>query len=280
MKKLFSAIVLIAISSSAFAQMNNASASKDNWAQVLDQWLFLRAYSVTDEMTGLKIKFIEEVSDITVDSDYSEWVKSDALKKLKENIPFVYPAASQYFVFSDRNPEKQLVMVGYYSPAADQIEIIGFDKCSTGNPAHGGDYHFTPTGIFANTLECFSFRAAGTKNSNGWRGYGRKNCRVWDFGYQSTTKPIRGKEQWREIRLLMHATDPDGGEPKLGSPQSKGCVRITAKLNRFLDFYGIIDAEYEADTQRKSVQWVLLKDRQPVSEAGKYLLVGDSITLK
>ena len=227
------------------------------------------------EIKGMQDSFARDVSKLPVDREYESWAKAEAARLILAKEAFWRIEPSQYFVFADRNPKKQMVMIGYYFAGRGEVSVIGWDKCSTGNPAHGKDYHYTPAGIFENNLDHFSFRAAGTKNSNGWRGYGIKNSRVWDFGYQDTTKPIKGKEQWRQIRLLMHATDPDGGEPKLGTPQSKGCVRISQKLNMFLDKYGIIDAEYEASTG-SSAGWLLLKDRTPASHAGKYLIVGDS----
>lgn len=47
------------------------------------------------------------------------------------------------------------------------------------------------------------------------------------------------------MRLQMHATDPDLLERRLGSAQSKGCIRIPASLNRLIDCYGVLDAEYK-----------------------------------
>jgi len=115
-----------------------------------------------------------------------------------------------------------------------------------------------------------SYRALGTKNSKGWRGLGAKGSRVWDFGWRDT--PLKGGHIV-QIRLLLHATDPDFGEPRLGKVDSKGCVRITAKLNRFLDSRGILDRKYELSHKAK---YVLRRDRQPVQFAGSYILVGDS----
>jgi hypothetical protein len=71
----------------------------------------------------------------------------------------------------------------------------------------------------------------------------------------------------------MHATDPSYGETKLGRRDSKGCVRISAALNEFLDFFGILDYNFENSGK---AQWVLRKDRSPVSHAGKYIIIGDS----
>ena len=79
-----------------------------------------------------------------------------------------------------------------------------------------------------------------------------------------------------QMRLLMHATDPDKGEPRLGRTDSKGCVRISSALNRFLDTYAILDSNYEDWAKTRSDSWLLKKDRMPVAYPGKYLIVGDS----
>ncbi len=44
------------------------------------------------------------------------------------------------------------------------------------------------------------------------------------------------------MRLQVHATDPVALEPRLGRTASKGCIRITAALNRFLDMHAVLDA--------------------------------------
>ena len=78
------------------------------------------------------------------------------------------------------------------------------------------------------------------------------------------------------MRLLMHSTDPDKGEPRLGRIDSKGCIRISPGLNHFLDSFAILDEHYEEWAKAKPDSWLLKKDRQPVAFPGKYLIVGDS----
>src|SRR5664280_1193720 len=48
-----------------------------------------------------------------------------------------------------------------------------------------------------------------------------------------------------QARLQMHATDPDQLERRLGTAQSKGCIRIPASLNIFLDRFSVLDQDYE-----------------------------------
>jgi hypothetical protein len=98
-----------------------------------------------------------------------------------------------------------------------------------------------------------------------------KDSRVWDFGWQKTQK--YGHEC--EIRLMMHATDPVFGEARLGSVDSKGCVRMSNKMDNFVDHFGIINRKYE-ESQDKSRRALLMPDRQPVKNTGSFLLVGDS----
>lgn len=178
---------------------------------------------------------------------------------------------SQYFVYVDRNPRRQAILTCFLNSRDKSIILIGADKASTGNEKRAG-FFITPCGVFKNTVESVGYRALGTKNDQGWRGLGAKDSRVWDFGWQKTYK----KNQEITIRLLMHATDPDFGEKRLGGADSRGCIRISGKLNKFLDHYGLLDKEYEANKNRKTVAWLLRPDREPAPYAGKYLLIGDS----
>ena len=86
---------------------------------------------------------------------------------------------------------------------------------------------------------------------------------MWDFGWQSAIKGWTTDHEWGEIRLLLHATDPDHLEPRLGRPASQGCIRISAAMNRFLDRYGVLDADYEqAAKNDERILAVLSPDRQ------------------
>lgn len=174
----------------------------------------------------------------------------------------------QYFVVADRNPKDQIVALGYWNNNSKSFSLAGFSKISTGSVRK--EHFYTPVGWFQNLPENGSFRAQGTKNENGIRGYGKKGMRIWDFGW------VPSSSGWKkglniDIRFQMHATDPDYLEQRLGRPDSKGCVRIHHTLNNFLDKYGIIDSEYE-----KINSWVLRKDRAVVPNAGSYLLVIDT----
>jgi hypothetical protein len=189
----------------------------------------------------------------------------------------VLPLASQYVVIVDRNPHVQAVMVFWRSSAGDAV-FVGAGPASTGH--RGGFEHFeTPTGVFEHSLANPDFRAEGTTNELGVRGYGVKGMRVYDFGWVEAqrTWDRHGKS---EMRLQMHSTDPALLEPRLGTAQSKGCIRIAASLNDFIDRYGILDADYEQALAQGHSFWVLAPDRTPTPWSGRYLVVVDSGALK
>jgi hypothetical protein len=180
----------------------------------------------------------------------------------------------QALLIVDRNPAVQeLLVVGAFP--GKPWEVIGATHVSTGKP--GRKEHFlTPIGVFRNTADILGYRAEGTKNENGVRGLGVKGMRVWDFGWQRT-------DDWRtsgariDIRMEMHATDPDLLEHRIGKPDSEGCIRIPAAMNRFLDRYGVIDAQLEAaaKTDRRFAA-LLAADRIPTAIAGTLLIIVDS----
>lgn len=181
--------------------------------------------------------------------------------------------SSQYLVLVDRSPQVQAVFV--YWKAADALpQLIGASPASTGRLGRF-DYFETPTGVFPHAIDNLDFRAEGTKNSYGIRGYGSKGMRVFDFGWQLAPKGW-GDHSVVTMRLQMHATDPDLLENRLGSAQSKGCIRIPATLNRLLDQYGLLDADYELALREGKTLWMLDPERQPTAWSGRYLIVLDS----
>lgn len=168
----------------------------------------------------------------------------------------------------DAGAKAQVGAVAWRS-AQGAWELIGAGRVSTGAP-NRFDYYLTPSGVFENTMSNHGFRAQGTPNENGIKGYGVKGKRVWDFGWQTGTKGW-GAPEPRQIRFLAHATDPTYLEPRLGKQASQGCVRLSGALNEFMDAYGTLDANYEADPKVAS-SWLLRKDRKPM-DAGRYMVV-------
>jgi hypothetical protein len=76
--------------------------------------------------------------------------------------------------------------------------------------------------------------------------------------------------------LQMHSTDARLLEPRLGTAQSEGCIRIPGSLNIFVDRYGILDGDYEEAMAAGQRFWVLGPDRTPTPWSGRYLVVVDS----
>jgi len=185
----------------------------------------------------------------------------------------IVPSASQYVVLVDRNPNVQAVMLFWRSTTGNAV-FIGASPTSTGKP--GGFEHFeTPICVFNHSIANLDFRAEGTKNERGICGYGAKGMRVYDFGWV-LARQTWGKKAESLMRLQMHSTDAHLLEPRLGTAQSKGCIRIPASLNEFIDRYGILDADYEQAMTVGEMFWVLRRDRTPTPWSGRYLVVVDS----
>lgn len=178
----------------------------------------------------------------------------------------------QYVVLVDRSPQVQALLLFWISDAG-VAEFIGASPVSTGRRG-GFMYYETPIGVFDHTVANLDFRAEGTENALGILGYGVKGMRVYDFGWvhaRRTWKPGVGK-----MRLQMHTTDPRYLEPRLGTVQSMGCIRIPATLNALIDHYGILDADYERAEASSQHFWTLRPDRETTRWSGRYLVVMDS----
>ena len=175
----------------------------------------------------------------------------------------------------DRNPRVQQVRILLARPDGPWQDLGG-TKVSTGQ-AHRVGYFITPRGVFRHTDVIVDWRAEGTFNENHIRGLGLKGMRVWDFGWQKASRGWGTVPERNDIVLLLHATDPAYLEPRLGHPASKGCVRIPAALNRFLDRHGVLDREYEiAATVDARFRALLLPNRVPTPLAGDRMVVVDS----
>lgn len=185
----------------------------------------------------------------------------------------LFPLRAQFFVLIDRNPHVQAAMIYWRSPLGN-LYLIGASPASTGLP--GSYEHFeTPLGVFDHTIANPDYRAEGTLNELGIRGLGREGMRVYDFGWQ-IAKRGWGTGGESPMRLLMHATDPQWLEEKLGRAMSKGCIRIPATLDEFIDRYGILDADYERAAAEGKRFWVLRSDREPTPWSGRYLVIVDT----
>jgi hypothetical protein len=180
---------------------------------------------------------------------------------------------SQFVALVDRSPFVQAFLLFWLDPSLFP-HFIGASPVSTGRPGRF-DYFETPLGVFAHTLDNPDYRALGTKNSLGIRGYGVKGMRVYDFGWVHQKKGW-GNQAEIEMRLQMHATDPLLLEPFLGIPRSKGCIRIPATLNTLLDRFGILDADYQRAASEGRRHFTLRPDWQPTPWAGRYIVIVDT----
>lgn len=178
----------------------------------------------------------------------------------------------QYVVLVDRSPQVQALLLFLISDVG-LAEFIGASPVSTGRRG-GFMYYETPIGVFDHSVTNLDFRAEGTENALGILGYGVKGMRVYDFGWQ------RARRTWKlgegKMRLQMHTTDPRYLEPRLGTVQSMGCIRIPATLNALIDHYGILDADYERAKASSRHFRTLSPDREPTPWSGRYLVVIDS----
>lgn len=180
---------------------------------------------------------------------------------------------TQFILLIDRSEQVQAALL-YRGSIGAGWRFVGATLVSTGLP--GRYEHFlTPLGVFDHTLASPDFRADGTRNKLGFRGYGRKGMRVYDFGWVDSPRGWGDGAEGR-LRFQMHSTDPVLAGPFLGTPRSEGCVRIPAALNTFVDRHALLDAEYLNASDEGTHLWILRADRVATSSPGRYLVVVDS----
>ena len=235
----------------------------------------------TIEAMRLQSALAHEVPHLVTRSPTSDanWIALARAELVRANTVLDHP---QLLVVVDRSPRVQQLAIVLATPSdapPNTWRVIGGTHVSTGSMGRF-DHYITPRGVFHVTPAILGFRAEGTLNENGIRGLGAKGMRVWDFGWQIAAKgwkPDTGKPDRTPIRLMLHATDPDKLEQRIGQPASQGCIRIPTAMNRFLDHHGVLDAEYErAATTEIRFRALLPHDRDPSSLAGNTLVVVDS----
>ncbi|MEO8806701.1 MAG: murein L,D-transpeptidase [Burkholderiaceae bacterium] len=219
-------------------------------------------------------RFVEEVDrplEVPV-ADQQRYIVllQQALEKAEMSV-----SEAQAFVLVDRSPQVQAAFVIMRTPSGEW-QWTGASPVSTGKVSTF-DHFITPLGVFAHTLANPDFRSGGTFNENHIRGYGLRGRRVFDFGWAIAARGW-GKGGTSQMRLQMHATDPATLEPLLGRVESKGCIRIPASLNVFLDRHGILDADCEEEVAGGKPLWVLGHERGPIARPGRYLVIVDSMS--
>lgn len=234
----------------------------------------LSAAEVEAELSRLRAAFL-----VDVPQRVATWPDHDAVRISLASSALAAGGARveapQLLLLVDRSPAVQEASIVLARPGAGWA-VIGGTPVSTGQAGRRG-YYLTPLGVFAHTDAILDWRAEGTVNENGIRGLGLRGMRVWDFGWQEATKGWRADGERGAIRFLLHATDPDRLEQRLGQPASQGCVRIPAAMNRFLDRHGVLDADIEA-AARKDPRFaaLLLQEREPTPLAGRLMVIVDS----
>jgi hypothetical protein len=181
----------------------------------------------------------------------------------------------QAFLLVDRaeDADGQWAHVAVGGPGASPWDIVGAGRVSTGRRGRF-DHYLTPVGVFEHDGSILGWRAEGTPNAQGIRGLGARGMRVWDLGWQDAQTGWLPRPEMRRIRLLVHATDPVHLEPRLGTPASKGCVRVSGRMNRFLDRHAVLDAAYlAAASSNPRIAALLPSDGVPSPLAGRFVVV-------
>lgn len=231
--------------------------------------------SSAEDGTSLSLAFRREVNR-RLDVPQQEQARYAQLLKAALASAGIPVMKSQYVLMVDRNPNVQAIFVYWLNARASpgRTHFIGASPASTGKP-NKYNHFITPLGVFAHSLDNKDFRAEGTLNDYGIRGMGHKGMRAYDFGWTQGERGW-GRSGLSQMRLLMHTTDPDYLEHLLGKAMSKGCIRIPATLNTFIDRYGLLDGDYEQAMAIGKQFWVLRPDRTPTPWSGRYLVIVDS----
>lgn len=235
------------------------------------------ASSSAEDGTSLAAAFEREVDRRLAPSQEAQMLYAQLLQAALASTG-IQTNTSQYVLLLDRNPSVQAIFVYWLDAQATsgRWHFIGASPASTGRPGRFGSF-ITPVGVFAHTLDNKDYRAEGTRNKRGIRGLGRKGMRVYDFGWVQAERGW-GRGGQSPMRLLLHATDPDYLEQHLGEIWSKGCIRIPATLNTFIDHYGLLDADYEQALANGKKLWMIRPDRNPTPWSGRYLVIVDSVS--
>lgn len=101
-----------------------------------------------EEVQKMRAIFKESVGgEVATDANYLNQISQDAARRF---LSLGGEAKrSQYFLYADRNPSKQIAFVGFFNATDGNVLIIGLDKISSGNEKRKG-FFLTPDGIFKN----------------------------------------------------------------------------------------------------------------------------------
>lgn len=236
---------------------------------VLVSLISVSQFSFSQNLTSIFQEFSQFKKTEIISQEYNSLLKNEVTSYLSKAPDTFDKNISQYFILVDASFKKQNLALAFWDSSTQSFQLSpNMTKVSTGRT--GSVHHYiTPTGWLEQIPDNGTYRAQGTKNENGIRGYGAKGMRVWDFGWQNAYTGWLKKPEIRQIRMQMHATDPQFLEQRLGTPASQGCVRLSAETNQFIDNFAILDRKIEGTSQA----WTLKKDRTPVPNEGSFILV-------
>lgn len=228
------------------------------------------SWASADPLAALKAAFAAEVGGAAPPAERAALALAKGREMLAARLD-----RPQAFLLVDRAEDAggQWAHVVVGGPGASAWEIVGSGRVSTGRRGRF-DHYLTPLGVVEHDGSILGWRAQGTPNEHGIRGLGARGMRVWDFGWRQAQTGWLARPETREIRLLVHATDPVHLEPRLGAPASKGCIRVSGRMNRFLDRHAILDAAYLAVAPaNRRISALLPADGTPSPLAGRYVAV-------
>jgi hypothetical protein len=79
-----------------------------------------------------------------------------------------------------------------------------------------------------------------------------------------------------ELLLHQRGFKPQANTCALHYGAAGCCMRIPATLNTFIDRHGLLDEDYDRQSDSGSLLWLLRSDRLRISTPGSYLVVVDS----
>lgn len=188
---------------------------------------------------------------------------------------------------------KQILLLTIWDNEKKDFFKVGYDYISSGAMEREvetkiGEDHYvkTPEGLFKIKS---GWRSDGKMlDDNSTKPYGEKGRFVFYFGKHESIRyntfdrdgnKIKDKKKWvlikDHLQLAMHA---HSSENTLGTPQSHGCLRISADLNKFLDNNFVFFSHLLEEDE-----WVHPYDKKPDNPknhklAGKYILIIDSVS--
>lgn len=221
---------------------------------------------------------------------FSQDSKKNIVKMLFSKIQDENITQDEYF--SITNLKKQFYTIILYSYNLHKLYIIGSDYISSGDmrleqKVKKGEDHFfnTPAGVYEVKM---GWRSDGKISLNGKvKSYGTKDNFVYYFGkvnakrynsFKPNGKKIKDIKKYKIIDdKLNFAIHTHISNLKIGYRVSHGCVRLTERLNLFLEHNLVLHKNFYKDNR-----WILKNVSAPkniknIDIKGRYVFIVDSI---